>query len=98
MAETIASIFDTDEVWSYIHANKDVFEWFETDEDEEDIPEDVQDAIIDKVVASSTDGRLRNALYDHLDTWIGEQFMDMMYEVLDDYIGEEIRYLMSKKD
>lgn len=98
MAKTIAAIFTDDEIRWYIDDNRDVFEWFETDDDEDDIPEDKQDAIIDKVVASSTDGRLRDRLYDHLDTWIGEKFMDMMYEVLDEWIGEEINHHLNKED
>ena len=91
MARTIASLLDADELETYIYINNDMFDWFETDEDEEEVSDERKDAIIAAVVEGTKDGRLEYLLYNLFDTWVGEQFSDMMYECIDHYVEQEIR-------
>ena len=98
MAQTIASLLDTDELEDYIDNNYDMMEWFVTGDEDEDMPDDVIDSTIAEVVKHSTDGRLRKAIYDCLfDTWMGEQFNDMVYECIDDFVGKEIKTILEGK-
>ena len=98
--EVIMPLLETDELLDYVKSNVDVMEWFDidwTDGKEREVTEEEQAEIIDKVVAESTDGRLRDVLYDCFDTWAWEQFSEVLYSAIDNYVGDEIARILNER-
>lgn len=84
--ECIYSLYDTNTLESYIWNNRDMFDLAVDEETGEEISDDAAEAIVQKVVGKSTDGRLKQMFAECFDTWVGNEFSDMLYETLDDFI------------
>ena len=86
-------VVDTQTIYGYVTdylSDSWVFDNEFTDEQVE--------AIADKVVTASTDGRLSAILGEVWDSWIGQQFGDAVYEACLDFIGDEVRNIVKKED
>lgn len=64
---------------------------------EDEFTDEQVEAIADKVVAASTDGRLSGILGEVWDSWIGRQFGDAVYDACIDFIGDEVQNILNKE-
>ena len=92
--KAIYTIMDTDKLGEYIGSNLEFF-GLATDSDGVGIPDSVQDATIDVVLASATDGRLANAITEVFSDFYGKAVLDKVYEVIDRFVYDEVNKVIS---
>jgi len=95
MAKSIFSFMDTNGLRDYINSNLEMF-GLETDADGNEIPARIAGAALEKVISSSTDGRLDSMIRESLDDWYGQQIYDRIYECIDTFVYDEANNVLKE--
>lgn len=102
MTKPIWVALDTEDIESWIDNCPDWLEDSLLDDDEDELDNDTFDKAKEWVVDHATNGQLANDLSAILyDTWLGEQFNDMVWDVVMDFVrteAEAFKTAASKED
>lgn len=92
MPKPIWIALDTEAVENWIDSCPDWLEESLLDNDEDELDDDTFEKAKEWVVSHTTNGQLANELSAALyDTWLGEQFNDMVWDVVMDFVRNEAK-------
>lgn len=91
--KSIYSIMTTDTINDYIAQNPEFF-GLGLDSDGNEIPDDVYELVVEKVLENATDGRLARMIGAVFEGFYAQRILDDVYECVDAFIYDEVNNIL----
>lgn len=99
MSKPIWIALDTEDLGNWIDSCPDWLTDNLLEDDEEEVADERFDRAKEFIISHATDGRLANELSEALyDTWLGEQFNDMVWDVVMDFVSEQTKAFKAQEN